>query len=187
MLHTHAFESETWVPGSCHVSATPCGIYCRVRGLAQGSCDCRLPVLSVIHEAPLIFTAAFCVGKVYLVSRQKVFNSSSYSDIYGICGFVSECPWRPPCRHTPYPSLYPMESPSEDWTMEERFRPLTFHGLILRSQLVTLLIRGVCYTENQSVSVPRGVTVPRAGSSASSPAQIHPPAHCVCAEMYVMH
>uniref|UniRef100_A0A3B3SY55 Chloride channel protein n=1 Tax=Paramormyrops kingsleyae TaxID=1676925 RepID=A0A3B3SY55_9TELE len=53
-------------------------------------------------------------------------------------------------RHTPYPSLYPMESPSEDWTMEERFRPLTFHGLILRSQLVTLLIRGVCYAENQS-------------------------------------
>lgn len=36
--------------------------------------------------------------------------------------------------------------------MEERFRPLTFHGLILRSQLVTLLVRGVCYAENQSVS-----------------------------------
>lgn len=35
--------------------------------------------------------------------------------------------------------------------MEERFRPLTFHGLILRSQLVTLLIRGVCYAENESV------------------------------------
>lgn len=35
--------------------------------------------------------------------------------------------------------------------MEERFRPLTFHGLILRSQLVNLLIRGVCYAENQSV------------------------------------
>ncbi|KAF3859882.1 hypothetical protein F7725_000137 [Dissostichus mawsoni] len=42
------------------------------------------------------------------------------------------------------------ESPSEEWSMEERFRPLTFHGLILRSQLVTLLIRGVCYAENQS-------------------------------------
>lgn len=38
--------------------------------------------------------------------------------------------------------------------MEERFRPLTFHGLILRSQLVTLLVRGVCYSENQSVSTP---------------------------------
>lgn len=37
--------------------------------------------------------------------------------------------------------------------MEERFRPLTFHGLILRSQLVTLLVRGVCYAENQSVSI----------------------------------
>lgn len=36
--------------------------------------------------------------------------------------------------------------------MEERFRPLTFHGLILRSQLVTLLVRGVCYSESQSVS-----------------------------------
>lgn len=35
--------------------------------------------------------------------------------------------------------------------MEERFRPLTFHGLILRSQLVNLLVRGVCYAENQSV------------------------------------
>lgn len=35
--------------------------------------------------------------------------------------------------------------------MEERFRPLTFHGLILRSQLVNLLIRGVCYAENESV------------------------------------
>uniref|UniRef100_A0A8C9SYR3 Chloride channel protein n=1 Tax=Scleropages formosus TaxID=113540 RepID=A0A8C9SYR3_SCLFO len=59
-------------------------------------------------------------------------------------------------RHTPYPSLYPVESPSEDWTMEERFRPLTFHGLVLRSQLVTLLIRGVCYAENQSsASQPR--------------------------------
>ncbi|XP_054464846.1 H(+)/Cl(-) exchange transporter 6 [Anoplopoma fimbria] len=53
-------------------------------------------------------------------------------------------------RHAPYPNLYPDQSPSEEWTMEERFRPLTFHGLILRSQLVNLLIRGVCYTENQS-------------------------------------
>ncbi|XP_015192529.1 H(+)/Cl(-) exchange transporter 6 isoform X1 [Lepisosteus oculatus] len=53
-------------------------------------------------------------------------------------------------RHVPYPNLYPDQSPSEEWTMEERFRPLTFHGLILRSQLVTLLIRGVCYAENQS-------------------------------------
>ena len=56
-------------------------------------------------------------------------------------------------RYTPYPNLYPDQSPSEDWTMEERFRPLTFHGLILRSQLVTLLVRGVCYSESQSVSV----------------------------------
>ncbi|KAM7405444.1 hypothetical protein PAMP_012706 [Pampus punctatissimus] len=45
-------------------------------------------------------------------------------------------------RHAPYPNLYPDQSPSEEWTMEERFRPLTFHGLILRSQLVNLLIRG---------------------------------------------
>nr|XP_020637813.1 chloride transport protein 6 [Pogona vitticeps] len=59
-------------------------------------------------------------------------------------------------RYTPYPNLYPDQSPSEEWTMEERFRPLTFHGLILRSQLVTLLVRGVCYTENQSsASQPR--------------------------------
>lgn len=55
-------------------------------------------------------------------------------------------------RYTPYPNLYPDQSPSEEWTMEERFRPLTFHGLILRSQLVTLLVRGVCYTESQSSS-----------------------------------
>ncbi|XP_065817558.1 H(+)/Cl(-) exchange transporter 6 isoform X2 [Labrus bergylta] len=53
-------------------------------------------------------------------------------------------------RHAPYPNLCPDQSPSEEWTMEERFRPLTFHGLILRSQLVNLLIRGVCYTESQS-------------------------------------
>ncbi|XP_077949293.1 H(+)/Cl(-) exchange transporter 6 isoform X2 [Gasterosteus aculeatus] len=53
-------------------------------------------------------------------------------------------------RHAPYPNLNPDQSPSEEWTMEERFRPLTFHGLILRSQLVNLLIRGVCYAENQS-------------------------------------
>ncbi|XP_054652776.1 H(+)/Cl(-) exchange transporter 6 isoform X2 [Dunckerocampus dactyliophorus] len=53
-------------------------------------------------------------------------------------------------RHMPYPNLYPDQSPSEEWTMEERFRPLTFHGLILRSQLVNLLMRGVCYAENQS-------------------------------------
>ncbi|XP_041129975.1 chloride transport protein 6-like isoform X2 [Polyodon spathula] len=53
-------------------------------------------------------------------------------------------------RHVPYPNLYPDQSPSEEWTMEERFRPLTFHGLILRSQLVNLLIGGVCYAENQS-------------------------------------
>ncbi|XP_017294303.1 chloride transport protein 6 [Kryptolebias marmoratus] len=59
-------------------------------------------------------------------------------------------------RHAPYPNLYPDQSPSEEWTMEERFRPLTFHGLILRSQLVNLLIRGVCYSENQSsASQPR--------------------------------
>ncbi|KAJ8016497.1 hypothetical protein DPEC_G00007840 [Dallia pectoralis] len=59
-------------------------------------------------------------------------------------------------RHVPYPNLYPDQSPSEEWTMEERFRPLTFHGLILRSQLVNLLIRGVCYTENQtSATQPR--------------------------------
>ncbi|XP_068184079.1 H(+)/Cl(-) exchange transporter 6 isoform X2 [Antennarius striatus] len=59
-------------------------------------------------------------------------------------------------RHAPYPALYPDQSPSEEWTMEERFRPLTFHGLILRSQLVTLLIRGVCYAETQSsASQPR--------------------------------
>ncbi|XP_053706204.1 H(+)/Cl(-) exchange transporter 6 isoform X1 [Synchiropus splendidus] len=55
-------------------------------------------------------------------------------------------------RHAPYPNLYPDQSPSEEWTMEECFRPLTFHGLILRSTLVNLLIRGVCYTENQSSS-----------------------------------
>lgn len=55
-------------------------------------------------------------------------------------------------RHAPYPNLYPDQSPSEDWSMEERFRPLTFHGLILRSQLVNLLIRGVCYSESQSSS-----------------------------------
>ncbi|XP_038132653.1 chloride transport protein 6 [Cyprinodon tularosa] len=53
-------------------------------------------------------------------------------------------------RHAPYPNLCPDQSPSEEWTMEEQFRPLTFHGLILRSQLVSLLIRGVCYAENQS-------------------------------------
>ncbi|ROL48848.1 Chloride transport protein 6 [Anabarilius grahami] len=59
-------------------------------------------------------------------------------------------------RYVPYPNLYPDQSPSEEWTMEERFRPLTFHGLILRSQLVNLLIRGVCYAENQSsASQPR--------------------------------
>uniref|UniRef100_A0A3P9IGY5 Chloride channel protein n=1 Tax=Oryzias latipes TaxID=8090 RepID=A0A3P9IGY5_ORYLA len=59
-------------------------------------------------------------------------------------------------RHVPYPNLYPDQSPSDEWTMEERFRPLTFHGLILRSQLVNLLIRGVCYSENQSsASQPR--------------------------------
>lgn len=38
--------------------------------------------------------------------------------------------------------------------MEERFRPLTFHGLVLRSQLLTLLDRGVCYSESQSVRNP---------------------------------
>ncbi|KAM3824064.1 H(+)/Cl(-) exchange transporter 6 [Vipera latastei] len=59
-------------------------------------------------------------------------------------------------KYTPYPNLYPDQSPSEEWTMEERFRPLTFHGLILRSQLVTLLVRGICYAENQSsASQPR--------------------------------
>uniref|UniRef100_A0A8C5SCV3 Chloride channel protein n=1 Tax=Laticauda laticaudata TaxID=8630 RepID=A0A8C5SCV3_LATLA len=59
-------------------------------------------------------------------------------------------------KYTPYPNLYPDQSPSEEWTMEERFRPLTFHGLILRSQLVTLLVRGICYAENQSsTSQPR--------------------------------
>uniref|UniRef100_UPI00398F5849 H(+)/Cl(-) exchange transporter 6 isoform X2 n=1 Tax=Pristiophorus japonicus TaxID=55135 RepID=UPI00398F5849 len=55
-------------------------------------------------------------------------------------------------RHAPYPNLYPDQSPSEEWTMEERFRPLTFHGIILRSQLVTLLVRGVCYSETHSSS-----------------------------------
>ncbi|XP_032904136.1 chloride transport protein 6 [Amblyraja radiata] len=55
-------------------------------------------------------------------------------------------------RHVPYPNLYPDQSPSEDWTMEERFRPLTFHGIIRRSQLVTLLVRGVCYLETHSSS-----------------------------------
>ncbi|XP_016339852.1 chloride transport protein 6-like [Sinocyclocheilus anshuiensis] len=59
-------------------------------------------------------------------------------------------------KHVPYPNLYPDQSPSEEWTLEERFRPLTFHGLILRSQLVNLLICGVCYAENQSsASQPR--------------------------------
>uniref|UniRef100_A0A8C4YXF0 Chloride channel protein n=1 Tax=Gadus morhua TaxID=8049 RepID=A0A8C4YXF0_GADMO len=53
-------------------------------------------------------------------------------------------------RYVPYPNLYPDQSPSEEWTLEERFRPLTFHGLVLRSQLVTLLLRGACYAENQS-------------------------------------
>ncbi|KAK7884477.1 hypothetical protein WMY93_027600 [Mugilogobius chulae] len=32
------------------------------------------------------------------------------------------------------------------------FRPLTFHGTVLRSQLVSLLLRGACYSENQSSS-----------------------------------
>lgn len=66
------------------------------------------------------------------------------SHLYSIC-FMSMS------RQVPYPNLYPDQSPSEEWTMEERFRPLTFHGTILRSQLVNLLIRGVCYAENQSV------------------------------------
>lgn len=73
----------------------------------------------------------------------------SSSPAEGVLGSV----WFLCNRYTPYPNLYPDQSPSEDWTMEERFRPLTLHGLILRSQLVTLLVRGVCYSESQSVSL----------------------------------
>lgn len=71
---------------------------------------------------------------------------------FSLCSCNLECVFIH--RYTPYPNLYPDQSPSEEWTMEERFRPLTFHGLILRSQLVTLLVRGVCYSESQSVSLP---------------------------------
>ena len=48
--------------------------------------------------------------------------------------------------------------------MEERFRPLTFHGLVLRSQLVTLLLRGACYSVSQSVR-------PRTRTPSSVPAE----------------
>ncbi|XP_066296030.1 H(+)/Cl(-) exchange transporter 6-like isoform X2 [Branchiostoma lanceolatum] len=45
--------------------------------------------------------------------------------------------------------LYRGLSPTaEDHGFEGKFKPLTFHGLILRHQLITLLSRGVCYAEN---------------------------------------
>ncbi|XP_077998809.1 H(+)/Cl(-) exchange transporter 6-like [Glandiceps talaboti] len=46
-------------------------------------------------------------------------------------------------RSEPYKSYYP----EENRTLEEEYKPLTFHGLILRSQLVTMLKNGVCYPE----------------------------------------
>ncbi|CAH1239696.1 CLCN6 [Branchiostoma lanceolatum] len=45
--------------------------------------------------------------------------------------------------------LYRGLSPTaEDHGFEGKYKPLTFHGLILRHQLITLLSRGVCYAEN---------------------------------------
>ncbi|XP_078614927.1 H(+)/Cl(-) exchange transporter 6-like isoform X1 [Branchiostoma floridae x Branchiostoma japonicum] len=45
--------------------------------------------------------------------------------------------------------LYRGLSPTaEDHGFGDKFKPLTFHGLILRHQLITLLSRGVCYAEN---------------------------------------
>ena len=53
--------------------------------------------------------------------------------------------------------VYPSESGSSAVlsardTGEEESQALTFHGIILRSQLVTLLKRGVFYSENSQVN-----------------------------------
>ena len=53
--------------------------------------------------------------------------------------------------------VYPSESGSSAFpatrdTGEEDSQALTFHGIILRSQLVTLLKRGVFYSENSQVN-----------------------------------
>ena len=53
--------------------------------------------------------------------------------------------------------VYPSESgssavPAVRDTDEEESQALTFHGIILRSQLVTLLKRGVFYSENSQVN-----------------------------------
>ncbi|XP_063965630.1 H(+)/Cl(-) exchange transporter 6-like [Lytechinus pictus] len=41
---------------------------------------------------------------------------------------------------------------------QDEYRPLTFHGLLLRDNLVTLLQHGACYPENVSSSTQPGVT-----------------------------
>ena len=48
--------------------------------------------------------------------------------------------------------VYPSASDSVRDTDEEESQALTFHGIILRSQLVTLLKRGVFYSENSQVN-----------------------------------
>lgn len=98
-------------------------------------------------------------SRVFLEFGEWVGTWVKHDPAKGILGSI----WFLYNRYTPYPNLYPDQSPSEDWTMEERFRPLTFHGLILRSQLVTLLVRGVCYSESQSVSVSCPHRIPEAG------------------------
>lgn len=102
--------------------------------LATQVTDCGFNPVVTLNDLFCSLVISLCVACVCDVSCFNVL-------ICSVC-FV---------RHVPYPNLYPDQSPSEEWSMEERFRPLTFHGLILRSQLVNLLIRGVCYAENQSV------------------------------------
>uniref|UniRef100_A0A8B9K8C1 Chloride channel protein n=1 Tax=Astyanax mexicanus TaxID=7994 RepID=A0A8B9K8C1_ASTMX len=113
---------------------------------------------TVYHAFPVVtenreYEKEFMKGNILVSNNIKFKVQTSTPDQQITFLFSSCCFWD---RHVPYPNLYPDQSPSEEWSMEERFRPLTFHGLILRSQLVNLLIRGVCYAENQSsASQPR--------------------------------
>ena len=58
------------------------------------------------------------------------------------------------------PANFPASSPAEDHTLSQEsdegyhdeYRPLTFHGLLLRDNLVTLLKHKACYPENVPVS-----------------------------------
>ena len=89
--------------------------------------------------ARLLKDICLIVGSQFLTFENLLVIEENSGKVY-LCIFVTDV----------YPSASVSSSVRD--TGEEESQALTFHGIILRSQLVTLLKRGVFYSENSQVN-----------------------------------